>query len=277
MPRPNSVGSKPGRLTSASTSPLFGSSATTAPRCPASAASATRCTFRSIDSTRSSPGVGGLVRRFGTKAPWRSTERPCAFTSTSRKPLVPCSSRLVGALDAELADERGAGVGGAVDVLEVLLADGAHVAERVHGQSAVRVPARLARLDVQARELEAAHGEARHVLVGHAQADRHAVEAAAGVDGALELVDVLGADQSELHQARQRPVDVRHLLGHQLELVGGLVAGDHLAVRGRGSGRAPPGSARCARGCPGRARRSSRGGSPAARTGARSGRRSPAP
>ena len=143
---------------------------------------------------------------------------------------MPCSSLLVGALDAELADERGAGVGGAIDVLEVLLADRAHVTERVHREVAVRVPARLARLDVDAGKLEAAHGEARHVLVRHAQADRHAVESAARVDGALDLVDVLGADQIQLHQAVERRVDVRHFLGHELELVRRLVAGDQLAV-----------------------------------------------
>jgi hypothetical protein len=137
---------------------------------------------------------------------------------------------LEGALDAELADQRGAGIGSPVDVLEILLADCTDVAERVHRQVAVRVEAGLARLDVQSRELEAAHREARHVLVRHAQPDRHAVEGAARVDGALDLVDVLGADQAELHQARQRLVDVRHLLGHQLELVGGLVAGDDLAA-----------------------------------------------
>ena len=75
---------------------------------------------------------------------------------------------LEGALDAELADQRGAGIGGPVDVLEVLLADRPDVAERVHRQVAVRVETGLARLDVQSRELEAAHREARHVLVRHA-------------------------------------------------------------------------------------------------------------
>ncbi len=37
-------------------------------------------------------------------------------------------------LDAELADQRGAGIAAAVDVLEVLLADRADVAERVHAE-----------------------------------------------------------------------------------------------------------------------------------------------
>ena len=138
--------------------------------------------------------------------------------------------RLVGALDTELADEGGAGVGGAVDVPQILLADGAHVAERVHRQLAIRVPAGLAGLDIQARKLEPSHGKARDVLVRHAQADRHAVEAAARVDGALELIDVLGTDEIELHQAREGLLQVRHFLGHQFQLVGGLVARDHLAV-----------------------------------------------
>ena len=137
---------------------------------------------------------------------------------------------LVGTLDAELADEGRAGVGGAVDVLQILLADGAHVAERVHRQLGVRVPAGLACLDIQARKLEAPHGETRDVLVRHAQADRHAVEPAARVDGALELIDVLGTDEIELHQAREGLTHVRHFFGHQLQLVGGLVARDHLAM-----------------------------------------------
>src|SRR5438034_979383 len=102
---------------------------------------------------------------------------------------------LVGTLDAELAHEGGAGVGRAVDVLQILLADGAHIAERVHRQLPVGVPAGLACLDIQARKLETPHGETRDVLVRHAQADRHAVEAAAGVDGALELIDVPGTDR----------------------------------------------------------------------------------
>src|SRR5207244_2373015 len=147
MPRPNSVGSKPGRLTSASTSPLLGSSATTAPRCPASAASAVRCTLRSMASSRSSPAAGGRVRRFGTKEPWRSTERPRAVTSPQQQPR-----------------------------------------------------------------------------------ERAVVEAAARLDRALELADFLGTDELEPHEPRECVLEIRHFLGDHLELIGGLVAGDHLAV-----------------------------------------------
>jgi hypothetical protein len=64
----------------------------------------------------------------------------------------------------------------------------------------------------------------------HAQADRHAVEGAAGLDGAHDLPDVLGAQQVELHQPRQGVLDVRDFLGNQFELVGGLAAGDQFAV-----------------------------------------------
>ena len=137
---------------------------------------------------------------------------------------------LEGALDAELTDERGAGVGGAIDVLQVLLADRADVAERVHRELAVRVPAGLARLDVESLELEAPHRKARDILVRHAQPDRHAVEAAARLDGALELADVLGTDELELHEPRECVLEIRHFLGDHLELIGGLVAGDHLAA-----------------------------------------------
>src|SRR5207248_9375391 len=137
---------------------------------------------------------------------------------------------LEGALDAELADERGAGVGGAIDVLQVLLADRADVAERVYRELAVRIPAGLARLDVESLELEAPHRKARDILVRHAQPDRHAVEAAARLDGALELADVLGADELKLHEPRECVLEIRHFLGDHLELIGGLGAGDHLAV-----------------------------------------------
>src|ERR1700733_4404078 len=194
MPRPNSVGSKPGSDTSARTSPLSGSSATTAPRWPASAASATRCTCRSMVSTRSSPAVGGDE---GALALHRATLRVHQHLAEA---VAAMQLALEGALDAELADQRRAGVGGAVAVLQILLAPHAHVAERVHRHVAVRVPARLARLDVQPRELEAPHGEARHVFVRHAQQDRHAVEGAARLDGALDLGDVFGADQIERDQ-----------------------------------------------------------------------------
>src|SRR5207253_11163359 len=106
------------------------------------------------------------------------------------------------------ADEGSAGVGGAVDVLQILLADGAHVAERVHRQLAIRVPAGLAGLDIQARKLEPSHGETRDVLVRHAQADRHAVEAAARVDGALELIDADRKGESHHHNHRADADDV---------------------------------------------------------------------
>ena len=86
----------------------------------------------------------------GTNAPWRSHRASLGVDQHLAEAVVPCSCALEGALDAELADQRGAGVGGAIDVLEILLADRAHVAERVHREVAVRIPARLARLDVDA-------------------------------------------------------------------------------------------------------------------------------
>ncbi len=42
--------------------------------------------------------------------------------------------------------------------------------------------------------------------------------------------DVLGDEQLELDQAAQRGIDVRHLLGDELELVRGQVLGEHAAV-----------------------------------------------
>ena len=110
---------------------------------------------------------------------------------------------LIGALDAELADQRRARVGGAIDVLQIGLADRADVAEGMHRQLPFGVEARLARLDVEPRELEAVHGKACDVFVRHAQAHRDAVKGAARPDRAAQFVDAIRLDEPELHQSRQ--------------------------------------------------------------------------
>src|SRR5215475_1070916 len=144
--------------------------------------------------------------------------------------IDPVQLPLEGALDAELADERGTGIRRAIDALEILLADRAHIAERVHREIAVGVPACLAGLDIHAAELETMHGEARDLLIREAQPDRYRIEGAARVDGASDLIDVLGTNQLELREARERLIDVGHLFRHELELVRRLAARDQLTV-----------------------------------------------
>ena len=72
----------------------------------------------------------------------------------------------VGGLQADLADLRGAGIGVAIDVLEVLFTDRADVAQRVHGARAERVPAGEARSDLDAGEFVLVDREATDLVVG---------------------------------------------------------------------------------------------------------------
>jgi uncharacterized protein (UPF0210 family) len=67
--------------------------------------------------------------------------------------------------DAELADQRGAGIAGLVDAIEVVLADRRNVAQCMHAEFAVRIVPRLPRAQVDALELVAVHGEAADLLI----------------------------------------------------------------------------------------------------------------
>ncbi len=137
---------------------------------------------------------------------------------------------LEGTLDAELADQRGTGVSGTIDVLEVGLADRTDVAQCVHREVCVGIPTCLARLDVETRELEAPHGEAGNVLVRHVQPHGHVVEAAPDADRAQQLGYVFGAYQPDPDQAAQLAFEVGDFLGHELELIRGLITRNELAV-----------------------------------------------
>ena len=86
MPPTNRLGSKPGWLTKASTSPLRGSIATSAPRRLPNSSSTSACSLMSIDSRTVLPGVAGSERSSRTGC-------PPAEVSTSSKPVMPCSSR----------------------------------------------------------------------------------------------------------------------------------------------------------------------------------------
>src|SRR5580658_9667479 len=137
---------------------------------------------------------------------------------------------LVGALYSELADQRGAGVGHAVDVLQVLYADGADVAQRMYRELPERIVPRLAGGQIHARELVAMHREAADLLVGEPQSHRHAVEGATRENHAARVLDLVAIDEPERGQATEGVVEIGYLLAHQLELVGRLVVGHHRAA-----------------------------------------------
>ena len=171
----------------------------------------------------------------------------------------------VGAFDAQLADQRGAGVAGPIDALQVLLADGAHVAERVHAELAVGVVARLASAQVHAREIRSGarrsapiSSSVRRRRIGtlsKLRRDRIVRRASSSSSAGI---------RSQRGQAVQRVAQIRHLLADQLELVGRLVVDQHGAMAVEDQAAARRESDRGARGCPATARRSSRGGRPAA-------------
>ena len=185
-PRPKGFGSKPGVDTIAMTSPLFGSMATTAPRRPMRPCSATSCVGRSMVVMTSRPGSRLQFLQLGRERALALHRAAGGIHQDLARAVGAVQLRFVGSFDAQLADQRGAGVLAELvvllELLDVVFADGGHVAERMHGVFAMWIEAREARGDVHAREFEAMHGEARDFLVGEPQADRHALEAAARSD-----------------------------------------------------------------------------------------------
>ncbi len=241
--------------------------ATTAPRRPIRPCSATSSVGRSMVVIMSRPAAGLISCRSGVRLPWRCTERPAAFTricaSRPRRALL-----FVRSLDARFADQRGAGVLAELvfllELLDVVFADGRHVAERVHGVRTMRIETRQARGDVHAGKFEAMHGEAGNFLVGEPQPDRHALEAATRAHQLAGFLDIVGVEHADLHQSVEGRVHIGHAFAYQFR-----------AGRPDGS---PPAPHRCdlesarvaragaprARGCPVKARRSSRSAAPAA-------------
>ena len=55
------------------------------------------------------------------------------------------------------------------------------------------------------------------------QADGHAVERASRAHGAFRIVHIIRIEQPDTDKALQCGVEIRHLLGHEFELIGGLV------------------------------------------------------
>ena len=183
----------------------------------------------SIDSTSVLPGVGAWLLR-------RRMARPPALVSTRSKPVWPCSSVFVALLQAELADVFGALVVGQLLVRPVLhlrllgLVDAADVAQQVAAGLAQRIVAEQPRLHVHAGVAEALRHEARHLLVAELGADRQRIEALAFFEQPLEAAPVAHADLDDLGQAVDGGFQVVDLRRRDLQRVGRVVGGQHLAV-----------------------------------------------
>ncbi len=94
----------------------------------------------------------------------------------------------------------------------------------------MRVGAEEPRLDLEAREAESVHRELRHLLLGEPGADRQALEVLALLLQALEAAPVARGHLDHLRELVDGALDVAHLAGRDLERVGGIVGGEHLAV-----------------------------------------------
>jgi hypothetical protein len=149
------------------------------------------------------------------------------------KPRLAVQLRLVGALDAQLADQARARIFGAVDALEVLVIDGAHIADGVNTHFLQRIMPREARMDVHAGELEAMHGEARHLLLVHLQLDGNAFVYLVRLDDAVNGVHLFRPQHSDADQLSERRIDRLHgadLFAHELEIEGRRIVGEHQPV-----------------------------------------------
>ena len=175
-------------------------------------------------------GDRGLRMQFGDEGAFALLGAPLSIDQDFAIAVLAVQRPLVCGLDPELADQRGAGVGNAVDVLQILHADGAHVPQGMHRELAQRIVPGLARRQIHARELVTMHREAADLLVGESQPHRYTVEGATRENHAPRVLEVIAVDEPERGQALERVVEIGYLLAHQLELVGRLVVGHHLAV-----------------------------------------------
>jgi hypothetical protein len=127
-PRAKALGSKPGVLASAMTSPLCGSIAFArqgALRGPLHAHVDTQDQIRAGD--RLAYVELGRVGPLAFDRPPRGVDQHFAVSRGSVQQV------LVGAFDPQLADQGGAGIRRGIDVLEILFADRSDIAERVYG------------------------------------------------------------------------------------------------------------------------------------------------
>jgi len=146
-------------------------------------------------------------------------------------PTVAAAQRVfISQLDADLADGRGARVLLAIDAFQVALGDGADVAQGVYGERAVWVGPCEARADIDARKIEAVYGKACHVRLIEAQTDWHTVERAPRAHDASRIVELVGFEQADAHEAAQRGIDIAHFFGHEFELISRLVFGEDYPV-----------------------------------------------
>ena len=178
---------------------------------------------------RSAPARGARDRRSGQSA-LGLHRAPLRVDQHFAKAVGAVQFLFAGAFHAQLADQRGAGIGRTVDARQVGLADGRDIAQRMYRQLTMRIVARQARADVHAREVVAVHRKARDFLFAEAQADRHGLEAAPCPHQPGDVAHLVVGDQLQLRQAAQGSGEVGNLLAHQLQLIRGLVFGQHLAV-----------------------------------------------
>ena len=141
--------------------------------------------------------------------------------------------RLVGTLDAELADEAGARIFVAVDALQVLFVDGADVADGVDRGGPEGIVAGEARADVDAGELITVDREDRHLLLVELQLDGHALVHLVQHHGAPDIGDLLRPEQADAHQLCERRIQrlaVADLFADQFYLERGQIVGEYDAV-----------------------------------------------
>ena len=116
----------------------------------------------------------------------------------------PAQLLLVALLESDLADVVGCAVVGrralVAQIVDVIVADAADIADHVRGDLAVRIMAEQARVDFHARKSVIVDGDTRHFLVVEPRADRDAGEIVSLLEQFLEALAVL---RRNLHQRGQ--------------------------------------------------------------------------
>ena len=139
----------------------------------------------------------------------------------------------VGRLDAQFADQAGAGICIAVDLLQVLFIDGTDVPDGMHRRRAEGVVPSQARSNVHSRELVAVHGKQRHLFFRELQLDGHTLVHLMQQHRASDVADFFGSQQPDADQRGQGRVQRFHvsdLFAHQFDLKGRQVVGEHDAM-----------------------------------------------
>ncbi|KAG0948400.1 hypothetical protein G6F31_014073 [Rhizopus arrhizus] len=161
-----------------------------------------RCRSASIDSRRSAPD--------------------CAATRPMVRIARPCTL-------AGLADVGQRRIAFTED-LQILVIAAADVADDVREQIAVGVAAGQVGLQLDAGEAPAVDGEARHLLVAHAQLQRDRQELAARLARLVERFQFFRADADDLRQPFEGGVHVLDLVRGHVQAEGRYVLGQQAAV-----------------------------------------------